>query len=115
MLWWRQLTPDEIYLSAITIQELRLGIEILPVGSRRQGLERWLDEKVLGTFAGRILPVDIAVAEACARLSARAKRAGRVPELGDALIAATASVHNLTVATLNRKHFEPLGCKLVSF
>jgi predicted nucleic acid-binding protein len=90
----------------MTIQEVRAGIEAMPQGAKRHLMER---------FSERILPVDSAVADECGRLFVSAKKQGRLPALGDVLIAATVKVHGLTLATLNRKHFERLGVKMVTF
>ncbi len=113
---WLQRTPvSELEISAVTIQELRFGTEIAPVGAKKAALEQWLEHFVIPGFAGRIVPVDAAVADLCGRLLAKTKMAGHTCELGDAFIAATAAVHGLTLATLNRKHFERLGVKMVTF
>jgi predicted nucleic acid-binding protein len=62
-----------------------------------------------------ILPITESIADECGRLLAASRKANAEAELGDALIAATARVHGLTVATLNRKHFVNLGVELVEF
>jgi len=113
--WLRQHQESDLCLSAITIEELRFGLELLPKGKRRRELESWLEDRVLRRFSGRILPVEERVADKCGKLFAAAKLAGDNLDIGDVLIAATASVHNLKVVTLNRKHFENLGIELVSF
>jgi len=113
--WWQQSTLSEMGLSVVTVHELRYGIEIAPAGAKRERLQRWMGEFLLPSFADRILPIDLVVADACGRLVARSSRSGHTPELGDALIAATAQVHGLRVATLNRRHFERLGVELVEF
>ena len=113
--WWRKHIMSEMFLSAVTLHELRFGIELAPSGAKRDGLEQWLVEYLIPAFAGRILPVDLSVADMCGRLAAKSKARGSSPELADALIAATAKVHGLRVATLNRKHFDRLGVELVTF
>jgi len=87
----------------------------MPPGAKRDVVQRWLEHYVLVNFRDRILPVDVAVADECGRLMFRAKRQKHTASLADALIAATAIVHGLSVATLNVKHFKPLGVKLVKF
>jgi predicted nucleic acid-binding protein len=99
----------------MTIQEVRAGIEAMPQGAKRHAIERWLVIDLMERFSERILPVDSAVADECGRLFVSAKKQGRLPALGDVLIAATVKVHGLTLATLNRKHFERLGVKMVTF
>ena len=113
--WLRKREVSELRLSAVSVHELRYGIEIADPGARRGGLERWLEEFVLPGLAGHILPVDAEVADDCGKLVAKCKKAKIRPEFADALIAATARVHGMQVATLNRKHFEPLGVELVKF
>lgn len=101
---WAIATPtSEMFLSAISALELELGILLV---ERRDGtqaalLRTWLDQHVLPAFDGRVLPVDTAVARRCARLHVPDPRAER-----DALIAATALVHGLTVVTRNVSDFE---------
>jgi len=77
----------------------------MPLGQKRLSIERWLEEQILPHFAGRILPVTQHIAETCADLLLTAKLAGTSPDPFDALIAATAKVHGLSVVTLNTKHF----------
>ena len=111
--WWKQREAGDLLLSAVTIHEIRLGLELMQTGRRRLQLESWFLSEVLGKFEGRILPVDSTVADASGRLLSQLKLSGRMAELGDVLIAATALVHGLRIATLNRKHFEGLGVELV--
>jgi predicted nucleic acid-binding protein len=111
--WWKQRVAGDLALSAVTIHEIRLGLELMQTGRRRLQLESWFLSEVLGKFEGRILPVDSTVADASGRLLSQLKLSGRMAELGDVLIAATALVHGLRIATLNRAHFEGLGVELV--
>ncbi|WP_213807559.1 type II toxin-antitoxin system VapC family toxin [Granulicella sp. dw_53] len=114
--WLHTVGTEETYLSAITLAELRRGVELLPAGSRRRNLENWLQGEVAEEYRGRILPVDEAVADAAGRISVEAERGGHNGiDLPDILIAATARVHGLEVATLNRKDFTRLGVRLVEF
>ena len=113
MAWLQSVPEEDICLSAITIQEVRTGAESMPTGQRRRAVETWLEKDLLHGFVDRILGVDAAVADFCGRLIAEAISHGHTPALGDALIAATARVHGLKVATLNLKHFERLGVELV--
>lgn len=115
MQWWQQQDELSLMLSAIVFQELRFGIEMLPPGKKRDGLEEWLEIRLRGEFAGRILPVTVEIAELSGRLIADTKKDSHTAEAGDALIAATAQVHGLHVATLNRNHFERLGVELVEY
>jgi toxin FitB len=104
---WAQLLPAEsVYLSAISILELEIGILLIEWRDREQGaiLRSWMDRHVLPTFSGRVLAIDTAVAQRCATLHVPEPRSDR-----DALIAATALVHGLTVATRNVSDFEQMG------
>lgn len=109
--WVQRLLPGQLYLSAITVLELETGVLLVERRDPQQGamLRAWLDGHVLPGFAGRILPVDSAVAQRCARLHVPDPRAER-----DALIAATALVHGMTVATRNIADFAPTGVALLN-
>lgn len=113
--WWQGQDEASLMLSVIVLQELRFGIEMTPSGRRRNDLEKWLENRLRPAFAGRILPVTEDIAELSGQLLANTKRAGHMAEVADTLIAATARVHGMTVATLNWKHFEHLGVELVEF
>ena len=76
-------------------------------------LEAWLEEDVRISYAGRILPITEEIASLGGRLIAERRKASETPGSNDCLLAATARVHGLSVATLNRKHFERLGVELV--
>ena len=115
MQWWERQHRPSLMLSAIVFQELRFGIEMLPAGRKRDRLEEWLEIRLRGEFAGRILHVTEAIAELSGRLIAEAKKASHTAEASDTLIAATARVHGLKVATLNRRHFARMGVELVEF
>lgn len=115
MQWWQLQDEYSLRLSAMAFQELRFGIEILPAGKKRDRMEEWLDVRLRREFAGRILPVTAEIAALSGRLLTDTKRTGHMAEAGDTLIAATAMVHGMAVATLNRKHFERLGVELVDF
>lgn len=111
--WLGRTEPESTYLSVITLQELQNGIDLMPPGQRRSRLEAWLDALVSQYFPGRILPVDERIARESGRLLASTKRAGHTSQVGDSLIAATARIHNLPVATLNRRHFIAFGVRVV--
>jgi toxin FitB len=109
--WSERVTVGETFLAAITIHELELGILLLERKDKRRGaiLRAWLDTRVLPEFEGRILPVDAVVARRCAKLQVPNPRPMR-----DALIAATALVHGMTVVTRNVRDFEPLGVEILN-
>ncbi len=108
--WAAQVATASLYLSAITVLELETGVLLIERRDPAQGalLRRWLDDQVLPAFADRVLPVDGAVALRCAGLHVPQPRAER-----DALIAATALVHGMTVVTRNSADFAPTGVALL--
>jgi len=105
-LWADSVNASSLYLSAITVLELELGILQLERKNPQQGsiLRRWLESCVLPEFEDRILPVDARVARCCASLHVPDPRSER-----DAMIAATARVHGMTVVTRNQGDFERTG------
>ncbi|MFT3663720.1 type II toxin-antitoxin system VapC family toxin [Piscinibacter sp.] len=109
--WSESVDAADLFVSAISIMELELGVLSVERKDAAQGalLRSWLDQHVLPEFAGRTLPVDTAVAQRCARLHVPDKRGER-----DALIAATALVHGMAVVTRNVADFEPTGVSLVN-
>ncbi|WP_200931102.1 type II toxin-antitoxin system VapC family toxin [Duganella sp. Leaf61] len=104
--WIESVDAGDLFVSAITVLELEFGVLSIERKDAIQGtlLRRWLEEYVLPEFSGRTLPVDTAVALRCARLHVPDKRSER-----DALIAATALVHGMTVVTRNASDFKPTG------
>ncbi len=112
VLAWASTQPvSGMFLSVITVLELELGALQAARRDKAQGLvlRAWIDSQILPGFDGRIFPVDTAVAQRCARLHVPDPRAER-----DALIAATALVHGMTVITRNTADFEPTGVKLLN-
>ena len=99
---------DCLFLSVITMAELRRGVDRLPAGRRRIALNHWLDNDLVQRFDGRILGIDTEVAWAWGRIMAQAERKGRTPGVMDVWIAAIAEVRGLTVVTRNAADFEPL-------
>lgn len=109
--WTESVDAADLFVSAITIMELELGVLSLERKDAAQGamLRSWLEQHVLPEFAGRTLPIDTAVAQRCARLHVPDKRGER-----DALIAATAIVHGMAVVTRNVADFKPTGVTVVN-
>ena len=105
--WLSQVNEDQVFVSVVTITELRYGVERLPIGKRRERLDGWLRRDLILRFEGRILPIDLPIADACGGLMARSESIGRPMEARDAFIAATAEVHGLTLVTRNASDFEP--------
>ncbi|WMS45344.1 type II toxin-antitoxin system VapC family toxin (plasmid) [Acuticoccus sp. MNP-M23] len=102
---------EDGYVSTITLHELTYGLERLQDGARRQALAETI-ERFLSLYQDRILPVSTPEARAAAVLRAGQAERGRVLHLADALIAATALVQGLTIATRNIGDFEGLGVVL---
>ncbi|HET9108165.1 MAG TPA: type II toxin-antitoxin system VapC family toxin [Steroidobacteraceae bacterium] len=105
--WLGQVDEDEVFLSVVTFAELRHGIERLPVSTRRRQLDEWLRNELPLRFEARIVGVDGAIADEWGRLVARREGRGRPIQAMDALIAATAQVHGLTLVTRNTADFHP--------
>jgi toxin FitB len=102
-------TDEELmFLSVITLSELRRGVDRLPTGRRRVALDDWLKHDLIQRFDGRILDVDQEVASAWGRIIAQAERRGKTPGVMDVWIAATAEVQSLTVVTRNVADFATL-------
>lgn len=109
--WASRVPANTLFVSVITILELETGVLLVQRRDARQGalLRAWLDQNVLPAFSDRVLPVDTAVAQRCAALHVPDPRSDR-----DALIAATAMVHNMTVVTRNVTDFAATGVPLLN-
>ncbi len=104
---------DDLWLSAIVVEELELGVQLLPAGRCRDRLAQWLS-LLLGDFDGRISPVGRREAEWAAVFQARVHRSGGVLELGDALIAGTAIANDMTIVTRNVRNFDSLNIHIIN-
>jgi len=109
--WARSAPTGGLFLSVIVVQELEIGILLAERRDPSAGavLRAWMDEHVLPTFSGRIIPIDTTVARRSAALHVPNPRPIR-----DALLAATALIHGLTVVTRNVADFEPAGVKMLN-
>lgn len=109
--WTESVDAAALFVSAITIMELELGVLSIERKDATQGamLRAWLEQHVLPEFSGRTLPVDTAVAQRCARLHVPDRRNER-----DALIAASALVHGMTVVTRNVADFQGTGVTILN-
>ena len=103
--WMEATDEDRIFLSVVSLAELRYGVEHLATGRRRSRLEMWIGEELPLRFEGRILAVDFTVAETWGKTVARNEEAGRPIGLFDAFLAATAEIHHLTLVTRNVSDF----------
>jgi predicted nucleic acid-binding protein len=104
--WLADADEDRVFVSVITLAELRHGVERLAMGRRRKRLNEWIENELLFRFDQRILPIDAATADAWGRIVAHREALGRPIGTMDAFIAATAQVHKLTLATRNQSDFE---------
>jgi predicted nucleic acid-binding protein len=75
--WLSRVNEDRVFVSVVTITELRYGVERLATGKRRERLDGWLRKDLISRFEGRILPVDLRIGDACGRLMARSESTGR--------------------------------------
>ena len=110
--WLSVTDEDGIYLSVITLAEVRYGIERLDVGRRRARLEDWLQDELWERFSRRIIAVDERVADAWGRVVARCRAAGRPIGVMDAFIAATAETAGLILVTRNESDFATAGIRV---
>ncbi len=109
--WLRQVPPDALYVSVLTLGELRDGVERLSASTRREQLKLWLERDVRAWFGSRVLPVDTAVADRWGRLRATMKRP--LPAV-DSLLAATALEHGLRLVTRDAGDFTFPGLEVVN-
>ena len=107
--WLHALDEDRSFISVASIGELRRGIALMDEGRRRNTLADWLTHDLPARFAGRIVPIDPAIAERWGDLMASARRGGFALSVMDGFLAATALVHGLVLATRNTKDFKPIG------
>jgi predicted nucleic acid-binding protein len=109
--WFSQRPPTTLFLSVLTLGELRKGIDVLPDGERRLKWLDWLEVELPAFFAGRLLSVDAPVADRWGRLQASA---GRPVPAVDSLLAATALHHGLRLVTRNTRDFAYPGLEVIS-
>jgi toxin FitB len=107
--WIDATDEDLLYLSVLTLGEIRRGITSLPDAARRVKLETWLDRELVLRFSDRILPIDLAIADRWGRLTGTAAaRKSPLPVI-DGLLAATAVHYDLTLVTRDTKHLSNTG------
>ncbi|NYS78064.1 MULTISPECIES: type II toxin-antitoxin system VapC family toxin [Halomonadaceae] len=112
--WIDAQALETLYLSAITVADLRSGIALLPAGKRRTSLQENLERRVLPLFAGRVLPFDLSSAQAYAELIAKAQKTGLAIAADDGFIAAIAAANGFAVATKDASSFEAAGATVIN-
>lgn len=112
--WIDAQAPETLFLSAITVAELRAGLALLPAGKRRAKLQKGLDASVLPLFAARVLAFDVSCTQAYAALVAKARAAGVALASADGYIAAVAATHGLRVATRDTRPFLAAGVPVIN-
>ena len=112
---WIDAQPLEtLFLSAITVAELRAGVALLSAGRRRTGLQEGLEKRMLPLFAGRVLPFDLACTQAYAVLMSKARATGLAIATADGYIAAIAAANGFTVASRDIGPFEAAGTAVIN-
>jgi predicted nucleic acid-binding protein len=112
---WLDTQPREsLWTTTITVFEIRLGLEILALGRRRQSLEDAFTRALEEAFAGRVLPFDESAAQSAGRIGAARRKVGRTVEVRDLQIAGIAVARKAKLATRNIRHFEGLGLELIN-
>ena len=112
--WSERVPPFACYISRVSLAEIRYGIELAPDPSFRAELEAWMRDGVLAWFGARVLEVDEAVLLCWRRLAAEARKSNHTYPQLDVLIASTALVHNLGVATRNAADFVRTGVHILN-
>ena len=112
--WMDAADENRLFLSAMTLGEIRQGVAALPQSNKRTRLETWLEVDLQTRFAGRILAVDGAVADRWGWIMAQAQVKGMTLPVVDGLIAATALHHNLTAVTRNVSDFAVVGLSVIN-
>ena len=112
--WIDAQAVETLYLTAITVAELRYGLATMPAGKRRTIYQERLEHEVLPTFAGRVLPFDLDAAQTYADLMAMAKAEGQAIAAADGFIAAIAVANGFAVATRDTGPFEAAGTAVIN-
>lgn len=114
VVWLDGQPPESIWTTAVTVFEIRFGLEILVDSRRRRRLEDAFQGMLEDDLEGRILPFEQSAAREAARLAARQRQVGRTIEIRDAQIAGVVLARHATLATRNMRHFDDLGIALVN-
>ena len=112
--WLNNQVLETLYLSAMTVAEIRAGVALMPEGKRKNILSDRIEEKLLPLFAGRVLPFDMSCTRAYAKVLATAKQSGSGIAAADAVIAATALNGGFSIATRDTSPFEAAGVTVIN-
>jgi len=112
--WLKSQVKSDLFLSVVTLGELRKGVMILPPGAKRSQIEQFMESFIPSWFSGRILPMTQAIAERWGILDAQRQLAGKPLGVADGMIAATALENDLTLVTRNVKDFAGLGVSVLN-
>ena len=112
--WIDAQVIETLYLSTVSVTEMRYGIAVLPDGKKKESLRTSLDERILPLFESRILPFDMEAAEICAELRARARAAGQGIGTADSYTAGIAAAKGFNVATRDTQPFEAMGLSVIN-
>jgi predicted nucleic acid-binding protein len=112
--WLNAQPADSVYVCIPVFAELRFGVELLDPGPRKDRLQAWVDRLETEVYQGQILTLDLLAAHEFGRLAARRQKSGRRMDPMDAMIAAIASAHGMTLATRDTQDFADLGLDLIN-
>jgi toxin FitB len=112
--WHKTFSPASLFISCLSVTELRYGAALLPEGVRREKLNRALDYLLVGVFKANILPFDTKSAEICANLMVERRAYAPIPKIVDLQIAATALAHGFAVATRDVNDFSCGGLRVIN-
>jgi len=112
--WIDEVEPEAVYISVITIGEIRKGIEKLPDSKRKSMLQEWLVEELFVRFSDRILPIDLDVILVWGQMIGRLELSGKKMAAMDSLIAAIALSGNLRLVTRNENDFKHAGIRIMN-
>jgi predicted nucleic acid-binding protein len=112
--WLDAQVVETLFVSAVTVAELRFGIAAMPAGKRRQVLHERVEAELLPVFAGRVLPFDVEASRAYADLMSKARGAGQAINMADAYIAAIAAARGLRVASRDVAPFHAAGVSTIN-
>jgi hypothetical protein len=112
--WLDRTDPEQLWLSAITVFEIKVGIEAKPKGRRQRALLAAFDQLLIHDFQSRVLSFDLSAALHAAQIDADRQHRGRPAGFADTQIAGIAVSHGAAVATRNVRHFEDLSVELIN-